>query len=52
LSAPFKYEIHADEDYWRFTKHGLILLLERHGFKVDSINETVAELGYIVEAHK
>ncbi len=51
LSAPFKYEIHAEEDYWRFTKHGIRLLLERNGFTVDSIHDTIDELGYIVEAH-
>lgn len=52
LSAPFKYEIHADADYWRFTANGLCLLLERVGFEILSINETVDELGYIVEARK
>lgn len=52
LSAPFKYEIHADADYWRYTANGLRLLLERVGFQIISINETVEELGYIVEARR
>lgn len=52
LSVPFKYQIHAEADYWRFTKHGIKLLLEQVGFKVDSIKETVDELGYFVEASR
>lgn len=50
MSAPFKYEIHADADYWRFTANGLRLLLESHSFQIVSINETTDELGYMVEA--
>lgn len=52
LSVPFKYRIHSDIDYWRFTDNGIRLLLERNGFTVNDIQETVDELGYIVEAVK
>lgn len=52
LSAPFKYDIHAEVDYWRFTPNGLRLLLEQNGFQVVSINETRDEQGYMVEAYQ
>ncbi len=50
LSAPFKYPVHAEADYWRFTQHGLQLLLEKNDFRVFSIKETIKEFGFIVEA--
>lgn len=50
LSAPFKYDVHSEKDYWRFTKQGLCLLLERNNFKINSIEETINELGFMVEA--
>jgi len=52
LSAPFKYEVHSDIDYWRYTDAGLKLLLERNGFKVDYILTTTDDLGWIVKARK
>lgn len=50
LSAPFKYEIHADIDYWRFTENGLRYLLESNNFGVLDMKSTVDDLGYIAKA--
>lgn len=50
LSVPFLFPIHGDEDYFRYTKHGLRYLLESVGFtltKLESINNDEA---YYVEA--
>jgi SAM-dependent methyltransferase len=38
LTAPFQFKEHqAPHDYFRYTRHGLALLLERAGFVVESI---------------
>lgn len=50
FSAPFKYPIHGESDYWRYTLDGVKLLLSQHSFKVLSIKDTIDELGYLVEA--
>jgi SAM-dependent methyltransferase len=35
ITVPFMYPVHeAPFDHWRFTHHGLVVLLERHGFDV------------------
>ena len=52
ITAPFKLEIHSDEDYWRYTEQGLQYLLEYSGFGVREIKTTVDELGYMAEAVK
>lgn len=52
LSTPFLFPIHADEDYWRFTKHGLYLILTSAGFIVDYIEPTESEQGYLARASK
>lgn len=43
LSAPFRYPIHSEEDYWRFTDQGLKFLLESNGFMLDRIKQTTDE---------
>src|SRR5262245_519699 len=41
LSAPFTWHLHDEpHDYWRFTEFGLRLLVERPGFRVDTIRAT------------
>lgn len=52
LSAPFQFEIHAEEDYWRFTEHGLRLLLGNFDFAVARIVPIDNLSGYFVEATK
>lgn len=52
ISAPFMFEIHAEEDYWRYTKHGLRLLLERYYFDSILITELENQSGYIAKAVK
>lgn len=48
LSVPFMYPEHGEEDYWRFTKQGLRLLLsEFSDVRISDIDQ-----GYIVEAVK
>jgi SAM-dependent methyltransferase len=38
LGLPFRQAIHlAPTDYWRFTEHGIRVLLERHGYRIDEI---------------
>jgi SAM-dependent methyltransferase len=38
VGLPFRQAIHlAPTDYWRFTEHGVRVLLERHGFVVEDI---------------
>jgi 2-polyprenyl-3-methyl-5-hydroxy-6-metoxy-1,4-benzoquinol methylase len=50
LSVPFMFPIHSDEDYWRFTEHGLRYLL-RNFSQVDI--QPLGDLtGYWVEATK
>lgn len=50
LSVPFLFPIHADEDYWRFTEHGLRHLLKE--FTEVEIEPLEEESGYWVEAVK
>ena len=39
LSAPMSWNLHYEpNDYYRFTKYGLIYLLENHGFQILAIN--------------
>lgn len=52
LSAPFLFEIHDEEDYWRFTEHGIRLMLEGHGFRIDEVLAIDGESGYFVRAHR
>lgn len=56
LSVPFLYPVHKEDDYQRFTHHGLKRLLETVDFKVLDIQPTVGDLdhaeGYIVKAVK
>lgn len=50
LSVPFLFEVHSDEDYWRFTKYGLEHLLKEFSeFTIESFEN---ETGYWVEATK
>lgn len=51
MSAPFQFEIHAEEDYWRFTKHGLRLLLE-YSFTSVEIISIDGDSGYFIKAVK
>ena len=38
LGVPFRQAIHrAPEDFWRWTEHGLRVILERHGYTVEQI---------------
>ena len=50
LSVPFLFPIHAEEDYWRFTEHGLRVILNQ--FKDVKIEAFENECGYWVEAAK
>lgn len=50
LSVPFLFPIHAEEDYWRFTEHGLRYLLR--DFKDIQVEELEGASGYWVEATK
>jgi 2-polyprenyl-3-methyl-5-hydroxy-6-metoxy-1,4-benzoquinol methylase len=50
LSVPFLFPIHAEEDYWRFTEHGLRHLLKE--FSSVSIVSFEEECGYWVRAVK
>lgn len=50
LSVPFLYPEHGEQDYWRFTKQGLILIAMRNGFMLPTIIEITD--GYIMEAVK
>ena len=50
LSVPFLFPIHADEDYWRFTEHGLRHLLR--DFREVSVEAFENDCGYWVEAVK
>lgn len=56
LSTPFLYPVHKEDDYQRFTHHGLKRLLKTADFKVLDIQPTVGDLdnadGYIVKAKK
>ena len=52
MSVPFLYKVHSEEDYWRFTDQGLVLLLERNGFKVDIIIPTEDNMGWIARARR
>lgn len=52
LSAPFKYQIHGDQDYWRFTDQGINLLLRQAGFRILFMGSTIDDLGWIVKASK
>ena len=38
LGVPFRQAIHrAPEDFWRWTEHGIRVLLERHGYTVEQV---------------
>lgn len=50
LSVPFLYPEHGDEDYWRFTKNGLKVLLK--DFSEVNIEAFEGDSGYWVEATK
>lgn len=50
LSVPFLYPEHGEEDYLRFTRHGLRYYAEQVGFK--DINIWEIEQGYLMEATK
>jgi hypothetical protein len=52
LTAPFQFRIHSEDDYWRYTVHGLRLLLGKVGFTVKSITAQEDNSGYFVEAIK
>jgi SAM-dependent methyltransferase len=49
MSVPFQFEIHAEEDYWRFTEHGIRLLLEPHFTNIE-ITSIDGDSGYFVKA--
>jgi SAM-dependent methyltransferase len=55
LTAPMQWRHHeVPYDYWRFTKYGLISLLERHGFSIKSISPcggVFALIGQIFLSH-
>lgn len=34
IDTPFKYEVHSDDDYWRFTPHAMNRLVTEAGFEV------------------
>ncbi|TAN64846.1 MAG: class I SAM-dependent methyltransferase [Methylobacter sp.] len=55
LTAPMQWRHHeVPYDYWRFTKYGLISLLERHGFSIKSISPcggVYALIGQIFLSH-
>jgi SAM-dependent methyltransferase len=55
LTAPMQWRHHeVPYDYWRFTKYGLINLLERHGFSIKSISPcggVYALIGQIFLSH-
>ena len=55
LTAPMQWRHHeAPYDYWRFTKYGLMSLLERHGFSIKSIlpcGGVYAMIGQIFLSH-
>lgn len=54
LSVPFVCGVHSYEDYWRFTKQGIQVLIEKYGFKIiDLIHMKYEEKeGYLVKAQK
>lgn len=52
LSVPFLFPIHHTEDYWRFTDHGIRLLLEKNLFHVQEIIATEGSQGWIVKSIK
>jgi SAM-dependent methyltransferase len=55
LTAPMQWRHHeVPYDYWRFTKYGLISLLERHGFSIKSVSPcggVYALMGQIFLSH-
>lgn len=55
LTAPMQWRHHeVPYDYWRFTKYGLISLLERHGFTIKSMTPcggVYALIGQIFLSH-
>ncbi|MDO9215271.1 MAG: methyltransferase domain-containing protein [Methylococcales bacterium] len=55
LTAPMQWRHHeVPYDYWRFTRYGLISLLERHGFSIKSISPcggVYALIGQIFLSH-
>lgn len=55
LTAPMQWRHHeVPYDYWRFTKYGLINLLQKHGFSIKSINPcggVYALMGQIFLSH-
>lgn len=50
LTAPFQFEIHSDDDYWRYTENGLRLLLGWVGFIVEDVIAQDDNSGYFVRA--
>lgn len=56
LSTPFLYQTHKEDDYQRWTHHGLRKLIDDNGFYVEDIQPTEGNLdnasGYIVKAVK
>ena len=54
LSVPFVDRVHGMPDYWRYTRLGIITLLERHKFKIIRVvNKKFGErIEYFVEAIK
>lgn len=49
MSVPFQFEIHSDEDYWRFTEPGIRLLLSTYFIEVD-VTSIDGNSGYFVKA--
>ncbi|MCP4147743.1 MAG: class I SAM-dependent methyltransferase [bacterium] len=48
LSAPQGWGVHqAPHDYFRYTKYGLIYLLEKAGFKINTVKQTCGYFGYL-----
>lgn len=43
FSVPFLYDVHSEQDYWRFTDQGLGLLLKACGFEVVEVFPTTPE---------
>lgn len=52
ITVPFQFEIHSDDDYWRFTENGIRLLLGWAGFTIKDIQAQEDNSGYFVEAIK
>lgn len=51
LSVPFTWQIHDEpHDYWRFTEHGLRLVIERAGFRVSSLRSTNGFAGALLQS--